>query len=398
MKMNALHKWTFKTRFRSRAYGWRASALGAKRLKEAVREIKKAAKSDPVLAGDGVVTLLERIWPSFQDIDTSSGTLGGAVNHTLDELIPVLVDAPADLRTRQKWMDRLYEALVEDGVDYLSSVEDRWGDICAFPELANHWADHMIPAVREGWENHRKGAWVVGATLCLSCLVKTERYQELQGLLSLQSAQAWHFGKFWAEALARQGQVDEAIAYAEGCRSVPYCNYDQITRFCERILLEAGRRAESYHRYGLVAAAATTNLAVFKETARKYPEQEPRQVLLDLIKARGDKGKWFAAAKDAGFRHDHLRPVPVMPVDRCAQPKTIGKEHFVFSEQEQPGLILLFLNRKGPGYARIAGVRPASGGLSPKRLPDLLHPIVGDLLAPLLNPGQQPAVIPGNNP
>ena len=62
--MNASHKWTFKTRFRSRAYGWRASALASKRLKEAVREIKKAAKSDPILAADGVVTLLERIWPA----------------------------------------------------------------------------------------------------------------------------------------------------------------------------------------------------------------------------------------------------------------------------------------------------------------------------------------------
>ena len=185
--MNASHKWTFKTRFRYRAYGWRASALASKRLKEAVSEIKRAAKSDPVLAGDGVVTLMERIWPSLQDIDTSSGALGSAVNRTLEELIPVLVGAPADLPTRRKWLDRLYEAVTEDGVDYLSPVEDRWGDICVFPELANRWADYMIPAVREGWEAGQKGAWVVGATLCLSCLVKTERFQELKGLLSLSS-------------------------------------------------------------------------------------------------------------------------------------------------------------------------------------------------------------------
>ena len=276
--------------------------MASKRLKEAVREIKSAAKSDLVLAGDGVVTLIERIWPSLQDIDTSSGTLGGAVNRTLEELIPVLVDAPADLPARQKWLDRLYDAVADDGVDYLSPVEDRWGDICAFPELANRWADHMIQAVREGWEGDQKGAWVVGATLCLSCLVKTERFQELQGLLSLRSLRSWHFDKFWAEALARQGRVDEAIAYAaEGCRSDLSGSYDGITRFCERILLGAGRRDEAYRRYGLVAAAATTNLAVFNETARNYPEREPRQVLLDLIKARGDKGKWFAAAKDAGF-------------------------------------------------------------------------------------------------
>ena len=289
-KMNASHKWTFKTRFRSRAYGWRASALASKRLKEAVHEIKKAAKSDPVLAGDGVVTLLERIWPSLQGIDTSSGALGSAVNRTLEELIAILVDAPADLPTRQKWLDRLYDAVAEDGVEYLAPVEDRWGDICVFPELANRWADHMIPAVREGWEGDRKGTWVVGATLCLSCLVKTERFQELRVLLSLRSLRSWHFDKFWAQA----------IAYAEGCRS-DQCDDHGLIPFCERVLLEAGRRDEAYRRYGLTAATATTNLAVFKETARKYPEREPRRILLDLIKARGDTGKWFAAAKDAGF-------------------------------------------------------------------------------------------------
>jgi hypothetical protein len=33
---------------------------------------------------------------AFQEIDTSSGALGNAVNRALDELIPVLISAPAD--------------------------------------------------------------------------------------------------------------------------------------------------------------------------------------------------------------------------------------------------------------------------------------------------------------
>ncbi len=49
------HRWTFKQRFRAGAYGWRASRLACKRLKQAVREIKKAAKTDPVLAAEGAV-------------------------------------------------------------------------------------------------------------------------------------------------------------------------------------------------------------------------------------------------------------------------------------------------------------------------------------------------------
>jgi hypothetical protein len=33
---------------------------------------------------------------------------------------------------------------------------------------------------------------------------------------------------------------------------------------------------------------------------KKYPEHEPRKVLLDLIGSSPAKGKWFAAAKEAG--------------------------------------------------------------------------------------------------
>ena len=73
------HKWTFKARFRTSAYGWRGSSLAIKRLKEAVSEITKVAKREPVLAADGAVALMERLWPALQDIDSSTGALGRAV-------------------------------------------------------------------------------------------------------------------------------------------------------------------------------------------------------------------------------------------------------------------------------------------------------------------------------
>ena len=94
---------------------------------------------------------MERLWPSLEAIDTSSGSLGNAVHRTLNALIPPLIEAPADLKTRAKWMERLYEAVLEDGVEYLMPVEERWGDICVFPELASQWADQLAPMVREGW-------------------------------------------------------------------------------------------------------------------------------------------------------------------------------------------------------------------------------------------------------
>jgi hypothetical protein len=47
------HKWIFPARFRTGAYSWKASRLACQRLREAVSEIKKVAKKDPVLGAEG---------------------------------------------------------------------------------------------------------------------------------------------------------------------------------------------------------------------------------------------------------------------------------------------------------------------------------------------------------
>jgi hypothetical protein len=96
----AKHRWDFTGRFRRGAYGWKGTALATKRMKEAVSEIKKAARSDSSLAGEGVVELMCRLYPALEHIDSSSGALGSAVNKTLRELIPVLINADWDMNTR----------------------------------------------------------------------------------------------------------------------------------------------------------------------------------------------------------------------------------------------------------------------------------------------------------
>jgi len=329
--MRSAHRWTFKARFRTNAYGWKGTGLASKRLKEAVSEIKKVAKSDPVLAGEGCIALMERLWPALQGIDSSSGALGRAVNRTLDSLIPMLITAPAELDIRTKWLERLYEAVCNDGVQYLTPVEERWGEICRSSELANEWADRILPLLRQVWGEGSPGAHVVGDTLCLSCLLETGRYHELDEVLCLRKVPFWHNDKFLAEALVRTGQVDKAIEYAEAHLERGYSEYD-ILDFCERVLLEAERREEAYQRYGLLSIIATNNLTVFRNTARKYAERDPRQVLLDLISLRGEKGKWFAAAKDAGYLDIALE---------CAltgetEPKTLVRAARDFAEKE-PG-------------------------------------------------------------
>jgi hypothetical protein len=76
---------------------------------------------------------MERVWPALQDIDTSFDTF--AVHWAQEELLPTAVSAPADRKTRNGRPARLWQAIEEDDVDYLSLVGDRWD------EVASCWAD-----------------------------------------------------------------------------------------------------------------------------------------------------------------------------------------------------------------------------------------------------------------
>lgn len=325
-------KWQFKTKFRANAYGWSGSKLAISRLKEAASEIKSVAKSNPVAAADGAVSLMERIWPAFQGIDTSSGALGTAIARTLDELIPILIDAPADRMTRGKWLERLFEAVQNDGVQYLAPVEDRWGEIARDPELINDYADRLIDMVRRAWSDQERFHHVLGTTICLSCLLEAGRYAELLELLATRRMRFWSWDRFGAEALVRQGQWEAAIAFAEAARSKTNPGFDErsIDRFCEDVLKRQGRNDEAYKSYGLRAASGTTNLAIYRSLVRAYPDRDRRQMLLDLIESRGDKGKWFAAAKDAGF----LDVAVECAATYGADPSTLVRAARDFSETE----------------------------------------------------------------
>ena len=242
-------------------------------LKEAASEIRSVAKSDLVAAGDGVVSLMERIWPAFQDIDTSSGALGSAVSRTVHELIPILVDAPADHPSRSKWLERLFEAVQNDGVEYLGPVEDRWAEIAHYPDLINEYADRLIGMLRRAWADHHSFQHVIGTSICLSCLLEAGRFAELEELLATRRTKFWAWHRFGAEALVRQGLWEAGIAYAESVRDAANSPYENksIDRFCEDLLIRHGRTDEAYQKYGLQAASRTTNLAIYRALASRYP-------------------------------------------------------------------------------------------------------------------------------
>ncbi len=275
------HQWTFRARFRARAFGWKASRLACQRLKEAVTEIKRVSKAEPVTAADGAVILTEKLWPALESVDSSTGALGGAVGWTLTELLPIVIDAPADRKTRDHWLARLFRAIQEDGVDYLWLVQEHWGELCGSGEAASHWADEFLPLLKAAWTDLRPGSYVRETPMCLSSLLAARRYEELLDVLALRHFPNWSDRKFGVQALLAEGHVEEALVYAEASRGLNQPD-SAIDAACEKILLDAGRDQEAYERYALTANQSSTGLATYRMIARKYPDHDPKQILLDL--------------------------------------------------------------------------------------------------------------------
>jgi len=94
-----------------------------------------------VLAAEGAVLFLEKVSPALENVDSSSGAIGAAVNNAIAVLADIIATAPADEKTRQKWLERLFEAHAADAIPYIESLADYWGELCVSPEVASRWAD-----------------------------------------------------------------------------------------------------------------------------------------------------------------------------------------------------------------------------------------------------------------
>lgn len=285
-------KWEYPSRFRTNIFGWKGSAKAIKRIDEAVKEIRRT--KDPILRAEGAILLLERLWPALQRIDSSSGSLGTATNKAVHQLVQFIIDAPCNDQVRAKWLEKLWQAMEDDGVDYLSEVGERWGEICVSRTVASRWADELSSTLELSWE---RGGYFRGGLACLSCLLKAQRYDELLQLIDKAPYLSWSYRKYGVRALATSGKTEEAIQYAETSKGLND-SYSAIASACEMILLDAGQHEEAYRRFALSAVVATTNLARFRALVKKYPQKDSGQILQDLIASTpGEEGKWFATAK-----------------------------------------------------------------------------------------------------
>lgn len=293
------HSWAFKARFRARGFGWR-SQPAITRVKEAVSEIKLVARTDMPLAAEGAVLLIERLSPALEQVDSSSGAIGSAVNRALVDLADILVLAPVDAGVGNAWLERLWEAKEADQMPYLEELLGLWGELCVTRELASAWADRLMPLAREA-VSQPDGRLVHLDELMatLSALHHAGRYDDIIALLAGETF--WRCKRWEVMARAAMGDVDGALALAESLRG-RWTNAWDLASVCERILLDAGREDEALARYAVAASASTTHIAHYRTIARKYPNKSP-EALLGLLVAStpGDGGKWFATAKELGL-------------------------------------------------------------------------------------------------
>jgi hypothetical protein len=328
------HVWEFQSKFRKSALGWRGSSAAIERLDKAVAEIRRVAKGDLELAAEGAIKLLGRISPAFEHIDSSSGALGSAVRRTIDELVPMIAAAPADIAERRKWLELLWKAYQDDQIPYIESLGERWGDLCASPELAAEWADRLLPLLRDSLRREqserRYVSYFQGTDVCFSALFAAGRFDEITDLVE-RAPRWWGYRRWGFRVLVARGQRAEALRYAEASRE-PTGNSDRaISRECEELLLQSGMADEAYRRYGIAAAGwEPTYLGRFRALARKYPSKPKGELLNDLVASTpGDEGKWFAAAKAAGLFEQAIALVQASPCD----PKTLGRAARDFAEK-----------------------------------------------------------------
>jgi tetratricopeptide (TPR) repeat protein len=344
-------RWKFTRRFRRGAFGWK-SKPAIERVRQAVSEIKTVARRDPVLGAEGAVLFLERVSPALEHVDSSSGAIGTAVNHAIVELVAVIAGASADAKTREGWLERLWEAHANDEIPYIERLGDFWGELCGSPEIASAWAERLVPIVEMAFSpDPRLRRFFHGTTACLSVLLRAGRHAEILALLEKDRLIFWPYREWGVRALAALGRPDEAIAYAEASRGLNTAP-TTIAAACEEVLLAAGRADEAYRRYAMAATRGTSYLATYRALARKYPHKRPEELLGDLVETTpGDEGKWFATTKDVGLFDEAMRLANRSP----CEPKTLTRAARDFAETRpefaiEAGLAALRWLVEGYGY------------------------------------------------
>ncbi len=177
------------------------------------------------------------------------------MNNAIGELVPIIANAPADAKTRDAWLERLFEAYQADGIPYIEWLGDHWGTLCASKEVGSRWADRLIDTAKLAWSpDPNLRGYFKGSTNC----------HDVLALLELAPHKMWHCRQFGVKALAAKGKKAEAIRYAEEDRR-------SAMVFRARHVALLNEAVPGHRGLGAAAAAGCTGAVEPSESLRHVP-------------------------------------------------------------------------------------------------------------------------------
>lgn len=302
------HAWTFARHFRAHAYGWKGSRLAAKRLREAVTEIRAVARKDAALGMEGAVLLVERFVAAVCNVDDSWGVLGTALNREFERLQPVLSAPSVEARWRRALLRRLLDAWHADEYGYLAILPEVFPRFVSTPEEAR---DLIADFERRAEEHDRRAEQIQAVEFGWSYPATVERvardaYRQMAAELelrflnpqrALELALAHDFydgGVTLARALLTQGRRDDAWAVLQAGLSDPRgLSRLQATWFT--LLVEAGELEAAYET-GVRRLADRVTLEQFRRICKGLPDVDRARLAHDALALtpEHEKGRWFA--------------------------------------------------------------------------------------------------------
>lgn len=147
-------------------------------------EIKQASKKELSLAAEGAVLFLEKLSPTIEEVNGSSGGIGTTVNRAIETLVPIVAKADANQAERQRSLERLKDAVETDEIQCLEGIGNYWDGLCAGPNVASRSADDFMATVASVSSPPAPGhGYFQDTTACFSALHSAGRYQGLFALL-----------------------------------------------------------------------------------------------------------------------------------------------------------------------------------------------------------------------
>lgn len=294
------HVWSFQRRLRRGAFGWKNTAA-RNVMKAALAEVRTAARSDPALAAEGCVRLVERIPPAFERVDDASGALQSDIRRALDLLTGLLARSEADEQTHARWLARLWTAYVNDEMPWIEGLAERWGALCITAERAAAEADRLA-ALEADAPEPAPGELPSHIRLEIPLLSTLQHAGHFEAVLQrLPEASSFWIPEQWAIAALRGlGRRAEAL---RRIREIPADRrWQAAERVAESILLESGMEEEAWTHHALRAAEDGSRMRWLRTLRERYPRRSPEAILDRLVATTpGSEGRWFAAARQAGM-------------------------------------------------------------------------------------------------